>query len=178
MKIGRIRAACKAAKRCMLLIDGESSEQWIGNGRAFWRVEGMWIEEAELSALMDATAKEWEEWAVDVIHRGAGTEELFRMLADTFQEETEVQPGEISILYGKTEWIYFCETGGCRAVAWAIKDDFNPIKEAGEQIPRYLLRRGSNGKVIAYVTGLICRGAATVSPGGWIEDGLCRLLGR
>jgi hypothetical protein len=51
MKIGKIRAACKAVQKCQLLTDERARRQWIGNGYAYYPVEGMWIEADEIEML-------------------------------------------------------------------------------------------------------------------------------
>lgn len=65
MKLKKVGALCKAAKKCLLFDElspeGEVVRQWISNGFAMWQVSGLpQLREANLSTLFDFSANATE----------------------------------------------------------------------------------------------------------------------
>lgn len=177
MKIGKIRAACKAVQKCQLLTDERARRQWIGNGYAYYPVEGMWIEADELPAIMDIPPLKWEEWdtrEIRRVERDTGT--IFDLLEDTYPGELMAKPGVITVTMGGTEYMPFEVSPG--RIVWTEAGAFTPIRGKEDMTPRYTLREAEGGTMaIAYMPNLLCRGIVTAWAGNYMEEQLRWALG-
>lgn len=177
MKIGKIRAACKAVQKCQLLTDERARRQWIGNGYAYYPVEGMWIEADELPAIMDIPPLKWEEWdtrEIQRVERDTGT--IFDLLEDTYPGELVAKPGVITVTMGGTEYMPFEVSPG--RIVWTEAGAFTPIRGKEDMAPRYTLREAEGGTMaIAYMPNLLCRGIVTAWAGSCMEEQLRWALG-
>ena len=162
MKLSRIKSRCKAKKTCYILQDVDAATQWISNGIAAYKVDGIWLDENAIKAIFDISQKEWEkEWTHNTIDIN-DTYNLSEMVAVVWDASAEVEliPDCMRIISG--EEIRRFETPDGRTV-YAPDDDFDPI----DGLVRYSLRRlDGEDDVIAVYRDLLCEGVVgTLSRG-------------
>lgn len=162
MKLSRIKSRCKAKKTCYILQDVDAATQWISNGIAAYKVDGIWLDENAIKAIFDIPQKEWENvWKHNTIDL-KDAYNVSKMVAIVWDASAEVEliPDYMRIISG--EEIRRFETPDGRSV-YAPADDFDPI----DGLVRYALRRhDGEDDVIAVYRDLLCEGVvATFSRG-------------
>lgn len=163
MKLGRIKAACKANHICFIIQDTEAAQQWICNGEAAYKLEGVWVDEQSIRAIWDIPPKTWEDsWQHDVFEVSELAPEKAEMLAAVWesQQEIELEPCDIRILW-RDEYRRFKTPDG--KSVYAVSLDFDPLSGNG----RYALRTAPGcDPVIAVYDDLLCQGVvAALTPG-------------
>lgn len=98
MKLKKVMVLCNKSKKAYLmdrLIGDETVEQWLGDGRAVYRLEGMpYLEEDHLVALFDIPEKALDKWS---IRRQEASDSI--NFNDTDTEERFLAEPEISVIY-------------------------------------------------------------------------------
>ena len=162
MKLSRIKAACKPNQTCIILQDTKAAQQWICNGEAAYKLEGIWVDEPSMRAIFDIPPKKWEEdWSHQVIEVSELEAEKAEMLSAVWesQHEIELEPCDVRILW-KDEYRRFLTPD--KRTVWAVASDFEPLMGN-----HYTLRTAAGyTPVIAVYTDLLCEGIVqTLSTG-------------
>ena len=155
MKLSRIKSRCKAKKTCYILQDVDAATQWVSNGIAAYKIDGIWLDENAIKAIFDIPQKEWENgWTHGTIDI-KDTYNVSKMIAVVWDASTEVEliPDPMRIIW--REEIRRFETPDGRSI-YAPADDFDPI----DGNVRYALRHlDGEDDVIAVYRDLLCEGA-------------------
>lgn len=158
MKLSRIKAACKPNQTCIILQDTKAAQQWICNGEAAYKLEGIWVDEPSMRAIFDIPAKKWQEdWSHQVIELSELEAEKAEMLSAVWEShhEIELEPCDVRILW-KDEYRRFLTPD--KRTVWAVASDFGPLR--GD---RYALRTAPGSiPVIAVYNDLLCEGVVQV----------------
>lgn len=154
MKLSRIKSACKANQTCIILQDTKAAQQWICNGEAAYKLEGIWVDEPSMRAIFDIPAKKWEaDWSHQVIELSELEPEKAEMLSAVWesQHEIELEPCDMRVLW-HDEYRRFLTPD--KRTVWAVASDFDPLP--GD---RYALRTAPGcTPVIAVYNDLLCEG--------------------
>ena len=154
MKVKKIGALCKAAKRCYLwnelTVAGEIRRQWITNGEAMWPVAGLpQLSESNLSTLFEFSPNQLKEM---IVKEEALPEKLYGILFDYAAGEEVLQESIIRLRKDGTE--YAALTAGNRVV-WLATELLRPCW--GSE-PRIVLRSLPDRDVLAVMDGLLLAG--------------------
>ena len=163
MKLGKIKAACKARQMCYILQDVHGANQWISNGQAFYKLEGIWLDENSVRAIFDIPEKKWHnDWAHKVVDVKDMRAENAEMIYTVWLAEQEVELEPCPMRFLIYEEIRCFKTPDGRVV-YAPAEDFKPL----EGNVRYALRRAPGCEpVIAVYHDLLCEGGVMVFPEG------------
>lgn len=159
MKLSRIKAACKPNQTCIILQDTKNAQQWICNGEAAYKVEGIWVDEQSIRTIFDIPQKKWlEDWNHNVVELSELDADKAEMLSAVWETEHEIwlEPCDVRILFHDE---YRCFETPDKQIVWAVAGDFEPLSGNG----RYSLRtaRGCT-PVIAVYDDLLCEGIVQV----------------
>lgn len=167
MKLTRIKAACKARRTCRILQDPGAGTQWIDNESAFYRIDGVWLDENSVRAIFEIPTKDWlESWTHDVINVQNLRAENAEMLYGVWGQDQEIELTKMPIRYVLHEEVWCFATPDGRVV-YATAEEFKPL----DGNVRYMLRcaRGCT-PVIAVYHDLLCDGGVTIFSQGAAEE--------
>lgn len=159
MKLSKIKKACKANGICYILQDIKSDIQWISNGEAAYKLEGVWVDETSLRAIWDIPLKDWEaNWDHKTVDISTLSPEKAEMISVVWPAtgEIELEWCQSRVVIGE-EYRRFQLPDG--ASVYALAMDFEPLSGNG----RYMLRTEPGcSPVIAVYDDLLCQGVVAV----------------
>lgn len=154
MKLGRIKALCKA-RATAILYDTQDGRQHISDGVGIWPVDDkLRLSEDVIRTIFEVPMKKWEEnWYWQELN-SENADVAVELLEEVWPEDREIklEARPITIDYFGTQLRRF-ETEDSYSI-WASGAQFTAIEEP----ERYALRAKGDMRVIAAYKGMLCEG--------------------